>query len=116
MALRMRALTNSLTVQNDRVMFILEPNDVTHALTRQKVSVYDFPDGRIEIRHKGLALPYRTFNRITRVDQGAIVENMRLSEALEICRAKQADLPPKLSSRKAPARTAQREHMFGVVG
>jgi hypothetical protein len=57
---------------------------------------------------------YRTFDRITRVDQGAIVENKRLSEALEMCRAMQAELPPKLRSRKAPARTAQAEHMFEV--
>ena len=107
-----RTVTNSLTVQYDRMMFILEPNDITRALPRKKVTVYDFPDGRIEVRHQGLALPYRTFDRITRVDQGAIVENKRLSEALELCRAMQAELPPKLRSRKAPARTAQAEHMF----
>jgi hypothetical protein len=75
---------------------------------------YDFPDGRIEIRYQGLALPYRTFDRITRVDQGAVVENKRLSEALEMCRAMQAELPPKLRSRKAPARRDQAEHMFGI--
>ena len=107
-----RTVTNSLTVQYDRVMFILEPNDTTRALARKKVTVYDFPDGRIEVRHQGLALPYRTFDRITRVDQGAIVENKRLSEALEMCRAMQAELPPKVRSRKAPARTSQAEHMF----
>ena len=109
-----RTVTQSLTVQYDRVMFILEPNEITRALPRKKVTVYDFPDGRIEVRHQGLALPYRTFDRITRVDQGAIVENKRLSEALEMCRAMQAELPPKVRSRKAPARTAQAEHMFGV--
>jgi hypothetical protein len=109
-----RTVTQSLTVQYDRVMFILEPNDITRALPRKKVTVYDFPDGRIEVRHQGLALPYRTFDRITRVDQGAIVENKRLSEALEMCRAMQAELPPKLRSRKAPARTAQAGHMFSV--
>jgi hypothetical protein len=51
-------------------MFILEPNEITRGLPRKKVTVYDFPDGRIEVRHQGLALPYRTFDRITRVDQG----------------------------------------------
>jgi hypothetical protein len=59
-----------------------------------------------------MSLPYRTFDRVTRVDQGAIVENKRLSEALEMCRIMQAQLPPKLRSRKAPARTAQAAHMF----
>jgi hypothetical protein len=65
-----RTITQSLTVQYDRVMFILEPNDITRALARKKVTVYDFPDGRIEVRHQGLALPYRTFDRITCVDSG----------------------------------------------
>lgn len=109
-----RTVTNSLTVQYDRVMFILEPTDITHALPRKKGTVYDFPDGRIEVRHQGLALPYRTFDRVTRVDLGAIVENKRLSEALEMCRTMLAELPPKLRSRKAPARTSQAEHMFRV--
>jgi hypothetical protein len=107
-----RTVTHSLTVQYDRVMFILEPNEITRGLPRKKVSVYDFPDGRIEIRHQGLCLPYRTFDRVRRVDQGAIVENKRLSEALEMCRRMQAQLPPKMRSRKAPARTAQHAHMF----
>jgi hypothetical protein len=95
-------------------MFILEPNDATRALSRKKVDVYDFPDGRIEIRHQGLALPYRTFDRITRVDQGAIVENKRLSEALQLCRTIQTELPPKVRSRSSPARSGQASHMFGV--
>jgi len=46
-------------------MFILEPNEITRALSRKKVTVYDFPDGRIEVRHQGQALPYRTFDRMT---------------------------------------------------
>jgi hypothetical protein len=107
-----RTVTNALTVQYDRVMFILEPTDVARALPRKRVSVYDFPDGRIEIRHNGLALPYRTFDQIGRVDQGVIVENKRLGEALELCRRMQAELPPIRRSRKAPARSAQSEHMF----
>jgi hypothetical protein len=48
----------------------------------------------------------------TRIDQGAIVENKRLSGALEMCRAMQAELAPKLRSRKALARSSQVEHMF----
>jgi hypothetical protein len=44
--------------------------------------------------------------------KGAIVEDKRLSEALEMYRAMQAELPRKLRSRKAPARTSQAEYMF----
>ncbi len=77
-----------------------------------KPTVCDFPDGRIEVLHQGMPLPYRTFDRITRVDQSSIVEYKRLSEALEMCRAIKAKLPPKLRRRKAPARTSQRAHTF----
>lgn len=107
-----RTVTLNLTVQYDRVMFLLEPSDLTKRLVRKKVEIYDYPDGRIEIRHQGLALPYRTFDRIRRVDQGAIVENKRLSEALEYCRKLQETLPPIKRSRKAPMRSAQPAHMF----
>ena len=109
-----RTVTNTLTIQYDRVLFILEPSEVTRALARKKVSVFDYPDGRIEIRHQGLALPYRTFDRISRVDQGAIVENKRLSAALEMCRDLQAALPPKRRSSSAPRRTAQADHRFAI--
>ena len=109
-----RTVTNTLTVQYDRVLFILEPSDVTRALARKKVSVFDYPVGRIEIRHQGLALPYRTYDRITRVDQGAIVENKRLGAALEMCRQLQAALPPKRRSSSAPRRTAQAGDRFAV--
>ncbi|QXX76753.1 hypothetical protein MHY1_p00275 (plasmid) [Methylovirgula sp. HY1] len=44
-------MTHNLTVQYDRVMFLLEPNDVTRGLARKRVTVYDFPNGRVEIRH-----------------------------------------------------------------
>lgn len=107
-----RTVTNSLTVQYDRVMFILEPNEITRDLPRKKVEIYDFPDGELEIRYKGIALPYRTFDRIRRVDQGAIVENKRLSEALELCRIMQAQLPPLRRSKKAPARRDQASNRF----
>lgn len=109
-----RTVTNTLTVQYDRVLFILEPSDVTRALARKKVEVFDYPDGHIEIRHQGLPLPYRTFDRIRRVDQGAIIENKRLSAALEMCRELQAALPPKRRSSSAPRRTAQTGHRFDV--
>ena len=107
-----RTVTHALTVQYDRVMFILEPNEVTRGLPRKKVEIYDFPDGRIEVRYKGQILPYRTYNRVTRVDQGAIVENKRLSEALKLCQKLQEEMPLKRRSSSAPMRSAQTGHMF----
>ena len=46
------------------------------------VEIYDFPDGRLEIRWKGLSLPYSAFDKLQRVSHAAIVENKRLGEVL----------------------------------
>src|SRR4051812_40258980 len=69
-----RTVSNSLTLQYDHVLFILEPNAVTRPLARQRVTVFDYPDGRLAIKHKGLELPYRSFDKRQRVNQAAVVE------------------------------------------
>ena len=86
--------------------------EVTRDLGGKRVTVYDYPDGRMEIRHQGRTLPYRTFDLVRRVDQGAVVENKRLTEALELCRRMQADLPPLKRSVTATRRSAQGQHIF----
>lgn len=55
-----RTVSNSLSLLYDKVMFILEPSDMTAELSRKRVTVYDYPDGRLEIelRHYG-SLPAR---------------------------------------------------------
>src|SRR3954463_11367605 len=73
-----RTVSQSLTLQYDKVLFILEPNEVTSTLARQRVTVFDYPDGRLVIKHRGRPLPYRTFDKVRQVDQAAIVENKRL--------------------------------------
>jgi hypothetical protein len=46
------------------------------------VEIYDFPDGRLEVRWKGRSLPYSAFDKLQRVSHAAIVENKRLGEIL----------------------------------
>jgi hypothetical protein len=55
-----RTVSNALTLQYDKVMFLLERNEVTRPLARKRVTVYDYPDGRVVIRHegRGTALAY----------------------------------------------------------
>jgi hypothetical protein len=53
------------------------------------VDVYDFPDGRLEVRSKGLLLPYSVFSKDQRVSHTAIVENKRLGHALAVVKAQQ---------------------------
>jgi transposase len=42
---------------HDRVVYLLEPNDVTNGLRRKKVRVHDYPDGTIAIEYKAWICP-----------------------------------------------------------
>jgi hypothetical protein len=44
-----RTLSQSLTLRYDKVLFILEPTEISRPLAGQKVIVCDYPDGRLEM-------------------------------------------------------------------
>jgi len=106
-----RTLSGSLTLRYDKVLFILEPNDLSTSLARQKVTICDYPDGRLEIQHNGVCLPYRTFDKIRAVNRAEVVDNKRLDAALEMVAAIQSKREVK-RSQAAPRRTGQTGHMF----
>ena len=107
-----RTVTRNLTLQYDKVLFLLEPTELTRPLARQRVTVIDYPDGRLAIRHNGVDLPYRTYDKLRRVTHAAIVENKRLSEVLAYVAQRQQERDEQRSA-KAPRRRGQGErHMF----
>ena len=108
-----RTVSSSLTLQYDKVLFILEPTEIARRLARQRVTVIDYPDGRLAIRHNGVDLPYRTFDKLQQVDQAAIVENKRLGPVLAYIAERQKEFGMTRSN-KAPRRRGQRNHMFKV--
>ena len=108
-----RTVSKNLTLQYDKVLFILEPNEITRSLACKRVMILDYPDGRFAIRHNGVDLPYRTFDKRPQVNQAAIVENKRLGPVLAYIAEKQKELDMSRSA-KAPRRRGQRNHMFKV--
>jgi len=94
-----RSVSSSLTLQYENILFVLEPTDISVGLRNKRVTVSDFPDGRIEISYKGVVLPYRIFDKHQRVSQATIVENKFLGGVLEFIRTKQLEEP--LPKRKA---------------
>ena len=86
-----RTVTANLTLHYNKVMFLLEPNEITRAAARQRVVVHDYPDGRLAIRWHGVDLPYRAFDKMRVVDQAAIVDNKRLDAALAYAQQLQAE-------------------------
>jgi hypothetical protein len=51
------------------------------------------PDGRLEVRYKGRSMPYRTFDRLRRVTETAVLENKRLGGLLALIRQDQQAEP-----------------------
>jgi hypothetical protein len=89
-----RTVTCNLTLRYDRMMLLLDPTPLARELAGKKVEVVNYPDGRFAVRHEGIALPFRVFDKIQTVAPGAIVENKRLGAALAFARERQASYPP----------------------
>ena len=84
-----RYVSDQLTMSYDRKQIILERSELSEGLGGKYVDLYEFPDGRLEVRWKGHSLPYRVFSKDQRVSHTAVVENKRLSHALTIIKAQQ---------------------------
>ena len=86
-----------LTFDYDRKQIILERSEISENLGGQYVELYDFANRPLEVKWKGLLLPYRVFSKDQRVSHTAVVENKRLGHALAVVKAQQ-DLrsPPKV--------------------
>jgi hypothetical protein len=104
-----RTLSQALTLQYDKVLFILEPSEQAKAAIGKRVTVVDYPDGRLSIRYRGVELAYRTFDKIQQVDQGAIADNKRLGAVLAMIRDQQQRCEPGHRSQRAPRRRDQRD-------
>ena len=62
---------------------------MSEKLSGQYVDLYDYPDRPLEVRWKGVSLPYRIFEKDRRVSQAAVVENKRLGQALALVKLQQ---------------------------
>ena len=111
-----RTLSQALTLQHDKVLFIVEPSEQAKTAIGKRVTVVDYPDGRLSIRYRGVELAYRTFDKIQQVDQGAIADNKRLGAVLAMIRDQQQRCEPGHRSQRAPRRRDQRDARLFKVG
>jgi hypothetical protein len=106
----LRTLSKALTFQYDKVMYIIEPTEQNTRIAGEKITVYDYPDGSITFRHQHRPLGYKIFDKLTCVDQGAVVDNKRLGAVLRLAQQKQDELEAegkRMRSTKMPRRRAQ---------
>lgn len=78
-----RRVSKSLTVQYDKVLYLIADSELSRRAIRKYIEVWHYPDGHKELRLNGAVLPYSTYDRLQEIDQGAIVDNKRLGRTLE---------------------------------
>jgi hypothetical protein len=98
-----RKVTESLTLRYERKMYLIEDTPSNRRYVGKYVEVFQFPDGRIEIRVAGVSLPYSTYDKIGTIDQGAIVDNKRLSQVLRASQIVQAQRDDRVICRPSTA-------------
>jgi hypothetical protein len=59
-------------------------------------------------------MPYRTFDKLRRVTETAVLENKRLGGLLTMIRESQQTQPPGMRTSKGPKRRDQTRHMFSA--
>jgi hypothetical protein len=107
-----RTVSSSLTLQYDKVLFLLDSTPITCTLRRKRVTVADYPDGQLKILHKGVELPFRRFDKVRHVSQASIVENKRLGAVLSHIKCVQEQRGTQV--RSGPRRQDQVNHIFKV--
>jgi hypothetical protein len=88
------------------VFYLLDDTDANRPLVGRYIDVYEYPDGRIEIRADRIALPCRPYDRLSEIDQGAVVDHKRLGHVLQVAQLVQADRDNRRAS-GSPSRTNQ---------
>lgn len=116
-----RKVSKSLTVRYDKMLLLLEDNDDSRRAMGKYLDAWQYPDGRVELRSHGTVLPYSAYDRLSEVDQGAIIDNKRLGHALAVAKLMQekrdntrsqslpsGNGPGRRSAKKDPAKKRQR--------
>lgn len=90
-----RLVGAQLAFSYERKRIILAETEITRDLPGKYVDTYVFPDGRFEVRWKGVPILYSVFDKDQRVTHAAITENKHLSAVLEHIKAEQDKAAPK---------------------
>jgi hypothetical protein len=86
-----RKLNQGLALNYERKLYLLPDTPGNRGYRGKYLDVLQYPDGRIQIQAGGVSLPYCTYDKLGTIDQGAIVENKRLGQALRIAQVVQSE-------------------------
>ena len=106
-----RYVSKDLTLKYDHKRIRLEVNDLTRGLVGKYADTYEFPDGRIQVRHNGVALPCTIFDpHQQRVTHAAITDNKHLSAVLAHIKAEQDKVAASAEVRPESARNGYQKN------
>ena len=91
-------MSQNLLLHYERKLYVSVDTPDNRRLIGKYVEVFQYPDGRIEIRVAGRALPYSLYINSGLIEQGTIVENKRLGRALQVLQAAQAHREPRTAA------------------
>lgn len=102
----MRTISNSLTFQHNRQLYLLEDTIETRALRRKQILFCEYPEGHIKVFYNNKELSYRmVYDRVEHLPQGTIVpDNKFLTDILEYAKKRAEELKPIRRSTCAPRR------------
>lgn len=99
-----RSVSQALTLQYDKVLYLLEPTVENQKLIGKRVTVIDYPNNRIRIEYEGRNLKYREFDKLTQIHQAEIVTHKRLGSMLTFIQQQQQQTPHEKRSLRCPTR------------
>lgn len=88
-----RSLRPNLTLRYDRVQYLIKPSPENLPLRKQRVGVFEFADGHIELRAGKRVLEYEIGYQAVPVRQAEVVSNKRLGRILGLIREQQLAQP-----------------------
>jgi transposase len=101
-----RYVGQQLSFSYERRQIMLEKNELSCGLVGKYVDIYEFADGRLDVRWRACSLPYTVFDKEQRVTHTAVTENKRLGEVLTWIKAQQDEVrpPPKIKDQQRAER------------
>jgi len=103
-----RLVSKSLTLSYKRVLYVLDPTDAARAARGKRVGIEEREDGALSFWHGEDELRATAFPKDHGIPQGEVVENKRLSAALNFIKAQQrARTEAKIAKRSTTRRDAR---------
>lgn len=84
-------VTYNLTIQYDKVIYLIEDTESNRALRRNKIMLHEYPDGSITLNYQGKSIGFtKLYDKVEPVEQGMVVPNERLDSIIDFLKEKQA--------------------------